>query len=796
MFKAHWEGGRPLVARRTLRFLGRMKTIARLAGSASTLCSAPALLLAGSMPTMLSAATAPTGQVATPGKDWPKVPKPAAEAPNILLIMTDDVGFSSTNTFGGAVPTPNFDRLAQQGARYNAFNTTAICSPTRASLLTGRMPHNVEMGTVNNFPTGYRGYTSVIPKEAGTVAAALKAAGYTTAAFGKWHLTPEWEQTTLGPFNRWPTGMGFDHFYGFLAADTDQFAPALYEDIKAIAPPTDNPDYILDRDLSDRVIGWIRTQKQVAPDYPFFVYLAPGTAHAPHSAPKEWLEKFRGKFDMGWDELRRQTFERQKKAGIIPADTKLTPRPDFLPAWNSLSADHKKVFARMMEAFAAALAFSDEQIGRILDDLEKMDEMNNTLVIFIQGDNGASAEGGLQGLHSEESFVNGYPEDFEYLLKHLDEIGGPKAHNHFPAAWAWAMSTPFQYYKQVASHAGGIRTGMVVSWPGQLRDPGKIRRQFLHVSDIAPTILEAVQVKPPQVLNGVTQMPLDGISFAYTFKEADAPEQRKQQVFEVMQNLGIYKDGWTAGTTPVAVPWESTTKSSDMDVSRREWELYNISMDFSQSTNLARTNPDKLNELKAEFFKVAGQNNILPIHGIFDGAIGRPSLTAGRNMFRYTERATRIPESAAPQTLGRSFEISADVILPERGGNGVLVTQGGRFGGYALYLKDGVPSFHYNMTTNRQYLIRGSKPLAAGEHKIVAQFVIDRTEPGAGGMLTLFVDGKQAGQGRIDHTYRTWFSTSEGFDIGEDSLTPISDDYNIAGSRFDGEIKEILVELK
>lgn len=755
-------------------------------------------LLALAVPQTLVAASPPTssGTTMTEGKDWPKIPKPAKDAPNILVIMTDDVGFSATSTFGGAIPTPNYDRLAKDGARYNRFNTTAICSPTRASLLTGRNPHNVEMGNVNNVATGYRGYTSVMPDNAGTIAEVLKSVGYGTAAFGKWHLTPEWEQTVFGPYDRWPVRMGFDYFYGFMGGDTDQFAPALYRNMNPVAPPADDPDYILDKDLADEVIGYVHRQKEVAPEHPFFIYLAPGTAHSPLSAPADWIARFRGRFDMGWDELRRQTFVRQKKAGIIPANAKLTPRPDFMPAWSSLSADEKRVSARMMEVYAAALSYNDAQIGRILDDLDRTGERDNTLIIFIQGDNGASAEGGPQGLHTEESMINGFAESMEYLQKHLDELGGPRAHNHYPTMWAWALNTPFQYYKQVASHAGGVRNGMVVNWPGRISDPGKIRQQFLHVSDIAPTIYEAAKAPVPETLDGVKQLPLDGISFGYTFTQPAAKDTRHTQVFEVMQNVGIYHDGWTAGTRPEAAPWNITTKSLDVKFEDREWELYNIDKDFSQSNNLAKANPEKLLELKNLFFDEAGKNNILPIHGVYDGAGGRPSLSAGRTVFRYLDPVTRIPENGAPVTLGRSFEIVADVVVPEGEAKGVLVTQGGRFGGYALYLKDGVPTFHYNATGENQYSIRGASPLTPGGHKLTASFTIDRRERGSGGLLTLYLDGTKIGEGRIEHTYRTWFSNSEGFDIGQDSLTPINDDYRISDSVFSGKINEITVSIK
>lgn len=557
--------------------------------------------------------------------NWPKIDKPAANAPNILLIMTDDVGFASTSTFGGAIPTPVLSALAETGVRYNNFNTTGMCSPTRAALLTGRDPHDVEMGNINNLATGYKGYTSVIPKSAGMVAEILRQQGYATAAIGKWHITPPWELSAFGPFDRWPSYMGFSYFYGFHGGDTDQFRPALFENTVAITPP-ENPQYILDFDLADHAIAWVRQQKAVAPDHPFFLYLAPGTAHTPHSAPREWLLKFRGKFDKGWDAIRLANFKRQKKLGIIPKDAVLTPRPDFLAAWDSLPLERKRVYARMMEAFAAALAFQDHEVGRVLESLKQSGELDNTLVIFLQGDNGASAEGGKQGLMAEESVINGYEENFDYIAKHIDDIGGPLAHSHFPAAWAWAMNAPFQYYKQVASHFGGTRNAMVVNWKGHIERPAAIRDQFLFVTDLAPTILEAAGIAAPKTLNGVEQVPMGGLSFASTFTDPLATSPRDTQVFEVMQNAGIYHKGWMASTRPAAAPWLVTSKSLEVPFEQRRWELYHIDRDFSQARDLADSHPAKLQELKRIFMVEAKKHNILPVHGIGDGAAGRPSL--------------------------------------------------------------------------------------------------------------------------------------------------------------------------
>ncbi|MGE4430433.1 MAG: arylsulfatase [Sphingobium sp.] len=727
---------------------------------------------------------------------WPRNPQAPAGAPNILLILTDDVGFGSASTFGGLIPTPNLDALARDGARYNAFNTTALCSPTRAALLTGREPHSVGMGNVSNLPTAYEGYTSVIEPATGMIARTLSDNGYITAAFGKWHLTPEWEQSSLGPFDRWPTGQGFSYFYGFHGGDTDQFAPALFENTRPIAPPADDPTYILDKDLSERASLWIQQQHDQAPDKPFFLYLAPGTAHSPHSAPPEWLAKFRGKFDQGWDVVREQIFANQKKAGIIPADAKLTPRPDFMPAWDSLPPDRKQVYARMMEAYAAAIAYNDDQVGRVIQGLKKSGQFDNTLIISIQGDNGASGEGGLSGNLTEEAFINQYPEDFEYLKRHIDEIGGPKAHNHFPAMWAWAMNSPFQYYKQLASHFGGIRNGMVVSWPGKIEAPERVRSQFLYVTDVVPTLLEAAGIKQPEVQRGVEQAPLDGISFAYSFTRPNAPTQRRTQVFEMMQNLGIYHEGWMASTAPAAAPWE-ITKAQKIDLTKRKWELYQVSKDYSQANDLAASQPKKLKELQALFFAEAEKAKILPIHGIAEGAQGRPSLTEGRTSFTYHAGLTRMPENTAPPIIGKSFDIIAEMDIPaDRTANGVIVTQGGRFGGYALYVKDGKPVFHYNMTNDLQYRIASQTDLAPGKHVLMARFVMDKPERGSAGTVTLLLDGKDIATGRVDHTHRAWISNSEGFDVGEDTLTPINDDYTIANSRVNFTLDHVRIDLK
>lgn len=723
---------------------------------------------------------------------WPAAPQAPATAPNILLIMTDDAGFGASSTFGGAVPTPTFDRLAKNGLRYNQFNTAAICSPTRAALLTGRNPQNVGVGNVVNVPAGYPGYTGSIPKSAATVAELLKRSGYSTAMFGKAHVTPEWEQSAAGPFDRWPTGLGFQYFYGFLGGDTDQFAPSLVENTTFREPPYNQPGYFFESDLADRAIRWIEHSRSLAPNKPFFVYYAPGATHAPHSAPQEWLQKFRGQFDKGWDVLREETFARQKALGVIPADTQLTPRPDNLPAWSTLSDDQKQVSARMMESFAALLSYTDHQIGRIIGDLEKTGQLDNTLVIFIQGDNGGSAEGGVLGELVEQSFTNGVPDDVAYMKSRIDEIGTPALYNNYPAAWAWATNAPFQYYKQMASHFGGTRNGMVMSWPKRIADKDGIRQQFHFVADITPTILEAAGVEPPSSVNGVEQQPFDGISMTYTFDAPKAASHRRFQLFEVAQNVGLYLDGWWLGTTPAKAPWD-LFNGSRVDIDSRKWELYDVSKDFSQSRNLAEAEPERLARMKELFWAKAAQNNVLPLHVPGEGAEGVPGFGKNRTRFVYTMPQSRIHEFAAPQVVGKSFQVTANVETAEGATDGVLVAHGGHTGGYAFYIKDGHPTFHYNALERRQYTIRSETALAPGPHRLEARFAKDKE--GRGGTVTLLVDGRAAGSGRVDATLWPWISYTEGFDVGADTVTNVSPEYRSGDSRFAGKIREIVVEV-
>ncbi|SLK03351.1 arylsulfatase [Novosphingobium mathurense] len=734
----------------------------------------------------------------THAPEWPSEPTAPKNAPNVLVIMTDDVGFGVTSTFGGPVPTPTFEALSRNGAKYTRFNTTALCSPTRASLLTGRLPQNVNMGNVTNLPTGFDGYTTVIPKSGGTIAQILKESGFNTAMFGKGHLTPDWEMSMAGPYDRWPVGLGFEYYYGFLSADTSMWNPSIVENTTPLEPPHNKPGYHFEADMADHAIDWIRKQHAVAPDKPFFIYYAPGLSHTPHHAPKEWIDKFAGQFDQGWDVLRQQIFERQKKIGIVPADAKISPRPDSMPAWSSLDAEHKKVYARLMEVFAATVAYSDYQTGRVIDELRRSGQLDNTMIVYIEGDNGSSAEGGLQGLAFEQSSITGRSESFGELARHYDDFGGPEVYNHFPAQWAWALNAPFPWWKQVASQAGGVRNGMVISWPGHITDSKTWRTQYAHVSDIMPTVLDAVGVKAPEVLDGVKQKPIDGISLKYSFTQPKAPSARRTQIYEMMENFGIYKDGWMAGTLPKRAAWEagaSGDRRLDIGPDQRVWTLFNLDRDFTTAVDLSKKNPAKLKELQNLFWEEASKNNILPIHDYSQGTEGRPTLGGNRKRFVYTPGLTRIHEDAAPHTIGRSFTIEADATIPEGGANGVIITQGGRFGGYAFYLKDGKPVFHYNAVGDDQFSVRSDVAVGAGEHKLTARFTADAPKPGTPGTLAILLDGKEIASGRIGRTVAGWMSHTEGLDIGRDTITPVDPDYTVADSAFSGTLSQVVVTI-
>lgn len=725
---------------------------------------------------------------------WPQEPQPPASAPNILVILTDDVGFGASSTFGGPVPTPTFDALAKDGLRYNRFHTTAICSPTRASLLTGRNPQAVGVGYVTNWATGYDGYNSVIPKSAGTVAQVLKQAGYNTAMFGKGHITPEWEMSEAGPFDRWPTGLGFQYYYGFLGADTSAFEPSLVENTRHVQAPSDQPGYHLDHDLADHAIDWIARQHAAAPDRPWFVYYASGAAHAPNHAPKEWLERFRGKFDMGWDALRAENVRGEKAAGVIPADTEDAPRPKTLPAWNSLGSDQKRLYARYMEAYAASLAYADNQIGRVIQSLRDSGQIDNTLIVYIQGDNGSSAEGSFDGKLYEQSALSGVKESLDRTVAHIDDIGTRNAYNLYPGGWGWALNAPFAWAKRYGSHFGGTRNAMVLSWPHHIKDPGGLRSQFLHVSDIMPTLLDVAGVTAPAMLDGVPQQPITGISARYTFDQPAAPSRRREQVFGMSENLSLYKDGWVAATTPMVTPWEKTPPPR-IPVEQRHWELYDIEHDFSEAHDIAAANPDRLARMKAEFWAEAAKAGILPIHSSDGGQKGRPDLNQGRQVFTYRTPMTQVPESAAPPTVGSSFEISADVVVGANGGQGVLLAQGGRFGGYSFFLTDGHPAFTYNLTPAHVTRLLAPQPLTSGPHKLSARLGLDRETPKSGGVLILAVDGHEVGRVRVEQTFAQVISHTEGMDVGSDAISPVDSSYTTSSSKFDGVLRQLVVTL-
>jgi arylsulfatase len=722
---------------------------------------------------------------------WPSVPQAPHGAPNVLVILTDDVGFGASSAFGGPIPTPTLERLASTGLRYNNFHTTGICSATRAALLTGRNHHNVGMAGVTDSPGAAPGYTTILQKDTATLAQVLRQNGYSTAMFGKSHLVPRWEQSGAGPFDRWPSGLGFDYFYGFLNGDTDQYTPQLFLGNAPVEPPK-AVDYILDRDLADHALTWISRQKAGEPEKPFLIYYAPGTAHAPIQAPRDWIARFKGRFDQGWDKVREETLTRQKAMGIAPASAKLSPRPLMIPAWASLTPDQKAVYARMMEVYAGALSYADNQIGRIIDGLQASGELDNTLIIYIQGDNGSSAEGGRDGLWNELTVINGVDESFDFIKGKLDTFGGPLAKNHFPVGWAHAMSAPFPYFKRVPSHLGATSNDMVISWPGRIAGHGEMRSQFHHVIDVYPTVLEAVGLPQPVSVDGVAQKPLDGVSMAYTFEDSKAAGRRTTQYFELGGDRAIYADGWMASTTPTVMPWQLFTPRPN-DPDQQSWELYDLKHDFSQSTNLAARQPKRLAELKALMETQSRTYGVVtkrPVPYELPPYAPKP-----RETYRYTSSVTRTPAENAPDLLNRSFEISARIKISHQGADGVLVTNGGRFGGYVLRLDKSAPTFSYNRLGLDQTTLRAPAPLPPGEHVVTSRFTYDGGGRGKGGDLNLSVDGAVVARGRLAATIPVRISLSETFDVGADTGTPVTDDYAVP-STFTGEIVEVQVQAR
>lgn len=718
-------------------------------------------------------------------------------APNIVLILLDDVGFGQFSTFGGGVPSPTMDRLAAEGLRYNRFHTTALCSPTRAALLTGRNAHSAASGVITEVSTGYDGYTGVIPRSTGAVAEVLRQNGYMTAMIGKNHNTPTWETSAAGPFDRWPNGLGFDYFYGFNGGDTSQWSPVLYENRNLVPAPTD-PNYHLTPDLAAHAISWVRKVKSISPDRPFFLYVATGATHAPHHAPKEWIDQFKGQFDMGWDKYREMTFERQRKLGVIPADAQLTPRPEGLPAWDSLNADQKRLYARMMEVFAAFGAHTDHEMGRIVDAVKRMPGGENTLFIYIAGDNGASAEGGLEGSINENLMLNGLSEKWQNNLRVIDELGGPKHFNHFPVGWAHAMNTPFKWTKRIASHFGGTRNPLIVSWPGHIKDKGGLRSQFTHVIDIAPTIYELTGIKPPTMLNGIAQKPIEGVSLAYSMNDANARERHTTQYFELGSKRAIYQDGWmaSAGGSP---PW---LPRNQVIPDKQNWELYHVGRDFSQALDLAAQNPQKLRELQDLWWAEAARYNVLPLDWRtverFDSALmGRPTLGSKGTTVTYYAGQVGLPNDASPRILNRSWTLTADIDASVADVEGMIVTQGGMIGGYGLYVRDRKPTFVYNYLAEERFTFTSDRPLPQGKVQIEVNFAYQGAagERGKGAAVTMTVNGTKVAAGPVPKTIPLLISLNEGLDIGEDVGSAVDFTYK-PPFKFTAEIDKVTFDLR
>lgn len=723
--------------------------------------------------------------------------KAPAGAPNVVIILIDDLGFGATETFGGPLKTPTLDRLAKGGLRYNSFHTTALCSPTRVALKSGRNHHTGNMGFITELATGLPGATGEVPNRVAPLAEILRLNGYSTAAFGKWHETAVWETSVSGPFDRWPTQQGFDKFYGFIGGEANQWAPYLHDGVAQVELPND-PNYILNTDMANQAVAWLKFQKAMTPDKPLFIYYAPGAVHAPHHVPQDWIAKWKGKFDGGWDKLREETLARQLKLGIVPPGTKLAPKPAAIKDWDKLSADEQRLFARQAEVFAAFLEHTDYEIGRVVQALQDIGQLDNTLIFYIAGDNGTSAEGGMAGMFNEMTYFNGVTEKVEDLVKLMDKWGGPETYPHMAAGWAVALDTPFQWTKQVASDFGGTRVGMVAHWPKGIKAKGEIRPQFSHVIDIAPTVLEAAGLPEPKVVNSTPQVPMEGLSLVYTFDNAKAKERHTTQYFEIIGNRAIYQDGWFARTIHKAA-WEPKPRRAlEEDI----WELYDTRADFSLVNDLAAKNPAKLKELQAVFLTEAAKYQVLPIDDrVFERMIGeqvgRPDLMGDRTSITVAEGMSGMMESCFINVKNKSKTITADIVVPEKGAHGIILAQAGRFGGWALYAKNGVPAYDYNFLGLKSTTIGGSQPLTAGKHTLRFDFAYDGGGPGKGGKGTLFVDDKKVAEGRIEHTQAGIFSADETTDVGVDLGTPVVESIGCeAKSRFTGRIPKVTVEVK
>ncbi len=718
-----------------------------------------------------------------------------ANAPNVLIVLLDDMGFGQSSAFGGPVHMPALERLAVGGLRYNQFHTTALCSPTRTALLTGRNHHMNNMGGITEVATAFPGNTGVRPNAIAPLAEILRLNGYGTAAFGKYHEAPVWEISPAGPFDRWPTRSGFDRFYGFLGGETNQWAPLIYDGTTQVEPPHD-PDYHFMTDMTNQAINWVRSVKALAPEKPFFLYFAPGAVHAPHHVPKEWIAKYHGRFDAGWDRLREATLATQIALGVVPHGTKLAPKPEAIKDWDSLSADQKRLFARQMEIFAGFGEYADHEIGRLVQSITDQGQLDNTLVLYIVGDNGASAEGGFNGLFNEMSYFNGFPEPLELQLQRIEQLGGPMSYSHYAAGWAVAGDTPFTWTKQVASSYGGTRNPLIVHWPNGIKAKNEVRPQWHHVVDIAQTILEAAGLPEPKSVNGTEQIPMQGVSMLYSFDDPHARDRHLTQYFEIVGNRAIYNDGWLAGTVHKA-PWESQPRTS---LAEDKWELYDTRADFSLVNDLAATNPAKLKEMQDLFTKVATNNHVLPIDDrsierLNAAAAGRPDLMGGRTSLTVYPGMSGMMENAFINVKNRSFSITAEVEIPASGASGVILAQGGRFGGWSLWLKHGHPTFSYNWLGIERYDVAANHPLPAGQHELRFEFAYDGGKPGAGGTARIFLGDARLAEGRIARTQPFAFSADEGADVGEDLATPVTEAYQVPAT-FSGTIRKITIDVQ
>ena len=717
---------------------------------------------------------------------WPPRVVPPKGAPNVLLIMTDDSGFGAPSTFGGVVPTPALDRIADSGLRYTQFHSTALCSPTRAALITGRNHHVAGFGVVGEAATGFPGYDSIIREDIGTIGTILKDNGYATSWFGKDHNTPFYQASQAGPFDQWPTGMGFDYFYGFVGGDTSQWEPNLFRNTTAIYPFQGNPGWNLTTAMADEAIQYMKQLKEIAPDKPFFVYYVPGGTHAPHHPTPEWIKKISDMhlFDEGWNKIRETIFANQKRLGIMPADAKLTPWPKDLPEWDSLSWEEKKLFIKQADVFGAYLAYTDHEIGRVIQAVEDLGELDNTLIIYIAGDNGASAEGMLNGTPNEFTTFNGVPVPVKDQFLWYEFWGSERTFPHFAAGWSWALDTPFKWTKQVASHFGGTAQGLAMSWPGHITDVGGIRRQFHHVIDIVPTILEVTDIPAPDTIDGIKQRPIEGVSMVYTWNKAnaDAPTRHATQYFEMLGNRAIYHDGWVAATTPVTLPWELSHTAPPDVITGYKWELYNINEDLTEFNDLAAKMPEKLRQMQDAFYAEAKKYNVLPLDNstLARFLTPRPSATAGRTKFTYSGELNGVPPSAAPNILAKDFSIEAQIEIPEGGAEGMIVTEGGRFGGYGLFLSKGELGvgrgkivFLYNLLDLKRTAWEGPE-LSPGKHTIRFDFKYDGPGFGKGGTGVLSVDGKEVARNTMEHTTPIMFPEDETFDVGQDTRTGVA----------------------